>query len=126
RHAPDPVTRSIARLTRQDEARHVAYGLAHAELAVQADATLRDRLRHAIERRHDALRDTAGLNDAVHDALVVLAAGSWAPEAIAQGYARVRDLDAEMDEGRTRRLVRLGFGADDAAALSSLHTKNFM
>jgi hypothetical protein len=31
-----------------------------------------------------------------------------------------------MDEGRRRRLVRLGFAADDAAALSALHTRNFM
>lgn len=28
RHAPDPVTRRIAQLTRQDEARHVAFGQA--------------------------------------------------------------------------------------------------
>jgi hypothetical protein len=31
-----------------------------------------------------------------------------------------------MDEGRRRRLVRLGFDVDDAAALSALHTRNFM
>src|SRR3954463_772367 len=37
-HAPDPVTRQIARLTARDEARHVAFGMAHIEhrLAVQA------------------------------------------------------------------------------------------
>ena len=33
-HAPDPVTREVARLAAQDEARHVAFGLAH--LARQA------------------------------------------------------------------------------------------
>jgi hypothetical protein len=31
-----------------------------------------------------------------------------------------------MHEGRQRRLVRLGFGNDDANALSALHTRNFM
>src|SRR5262249_38685994 len=31
RHAPDPVTRQVARLALQDEARHVAFGLAHVE-----------------------------------------------------------------------------------------------
>jgi hypothetical protein len=31
-----------------------------------------------------------------------------------------------MDEGRRRRLSRLGFGADEAAELSALHTRNFM
>jgi hypothetical protein len=126
RHAPDPVTATIARLVLQDEARHVAYGFAHLELAVRADPTLRESLRLAIERCHDALRDTAGLNQAVYDALVVLAAGAWEPTAIAAGFARVQTLESEMDEGRRRRLVRLGFDADDAATLSALHTRNFM
>ena len=31
-----------------------------------------------------------------------------------------------MDEGRRRRLVRLGFTDDEAAELSALHTRNFM
>ena len=126
RHAPDPVTSRIAHLVLQDEARHVAYGLAHLELAVRADPALRESLRLAIRRRHDTLRDTAGLNQAVYDALVVLAAGAWNVEAIAAGVEHVRALEVEMDEGRRRRLARLGFTADDAAALSAPHTRNFM
>jgi hypothetical protein len=126
RHAPDPVTAVIAHLVLQDEARHVAYGLAHLELAVRADPPLRESLRVAVQRRHDALRDTAGLNQAVYDALVVLAAGAWNADAIATGVEHVRVLESEMDEGRRRRLVRLGFDVDDAAALSALHTRNFM
>jgi hypothetical protein len=31
-----------------------------------------------------------------------------------------------MDDGRRRRLERLGFPADEAAELSALHTRNFM
>jgi hypothetical protein len=31
-----------------------------------------------------------------------------------------------MDEGRQRRLRRLGFGPGEAEALSALHTRNFM
>lgn len=126
RHAPDPVTRGIARLVLQDEARHVAFGTGHLELSVEADPPLLGRLRAVIERRHDALRNTAGLNDAVYDALVVLAAGGWTPDAIAGGVDAVASLEAEMGEGRRRRLVRLGFSPDDAAALSALHTRNFM
>ena len=68
----------------------------------------------------------AGLNQAVYDALIVLAAGVWEPAAIAAGVERVRTLESEMDEGRRRRLVRLGFAADDAAAFSALHTRNSM
>ena len=126
RHAPDPVTRQVSRLALQDEARHVAFGLAHLEHQAVGDPKLLDRLRAAVERRHDALADTAGLNQEVFDALVVLAAGSWQPAALAQGHRRVLQLQADMDEARQRRLVRLGFPPAEAAALSALHTRNFM
>ncbi|TDE29071.1 ferritin-like domain-containing protein [Actinomadura sp. 6K520] len=126
RYAPDPVTRQVARLARQDEARHVAFGVAHLEHQAALDPGLRSRLRSAVERRHDSLRDTAGLNADVFDALVILAAGEWTPRAIAEGHRRVRRLHADMDEGRRRRLVRLGFPEDEAAELSALHTRNFM
>jgi len=125
-HAPDPVTARVAHLALQDEARHVAFGQAHLEHRVDAEPALRPRLRTAIERRHATLASTAGLADEVHDALVILAAGSFTPAAIAQGWNRVQRLRAEMDEGRRRRLVRLGFPADEAAELSALHTRNFM
>ncbi|WP_026400494.1 hypothetical protein [Actinomadura rifamycini] len=126
RHAPDPVTRAAVRLARQDEARHVAFGVAHLEHRARLDPGLRGRLRGAVERRHDALRDTAGLNADVFDALVVLAAGEWTPAAVASGHRAVRRLREEMDEGRRHRLERLGFPPDEAAELSALHTRNFM
>jgi hypothetical protein len=125
-NAPDPVTRQVTRLARQDEARHVAFGVGHLQHLSAIDPGLKFRLRAAIERRHDALADTAGLNRDVFDALVILAAGAWTPEAVARGYAKVQRLQAEMDEGRRHRLVRLGFPADEAAELSALHTRNFM
>jgi Fe2+ transport system protein FeoA len=126
RHAPDSVTREVAHLALQDEARHVAFGQAHLEHRVAVDPAVRGRLRNAIVRRHDALRDAAGLNDRVFDALVVLAAGAWEPEAIARGYDLVGTLQADMDDGRRRRLTRLGFSPDEAAELAALHTRNFM
>ncbi len=125
-HAPDPVTARVAHLALQDEARHVAFGQAHLEHRVAVEPELRGRLRAAVERRHSALAATAGLAGEVHDALVVLAAGSFAPAAVAAGWARVQTLQADMDDGRRRRLVRLGFPATDAAELSALHTRNFM
>jgi hypothetical protein len=125
-HAPDPVTRQVTRLARVDEARHVAFGVAHLEHQAALDPTLRGRLRNAIERRHDALVDTAGLNADVYDALVVLAAGEWAPSAIARGHDAVQRLYHAMDDGRRQRLTRLGFPPDEAAELSALHTRNFM
>ncbi len=125
-HAPDPVTRQVTRLARTDEARHVAFGVAHLEHQAKIDPTLRGRLRAAVERRHEALVDNAGLNADVYDALVLLAAGGWSPAQIAKGHAAVNRLYHAMDQGRQQRLVHLGFPADEAAALSALHTRNFM
>jgi hypothetical protein len=125
-HAPDAATRAVARMSAQDEARHVAFGLAHLQAHVAAEPGVRVRLANAVERRHAALAHTAGLNEEVHDALVLLAAGSWDPAAIGSGAAKVVVLAAEMDDGRQQRLRALGFDTAEAAALSSLHTRNFM
>ncbi len=125
-HAPDACTREVARLAAQDEARHVAFGLAHVEQHISVDATLRPRLAAAIEQRHAALAHTAGLNAEVFDALVVLAAGAWDPRALRRGHAAVVALARDMDRGRQQRLVRLGFDAAHAEQLSALHTRNFM
>jgi hypothetical protein len=126
RFAPDPVTRRVTHLALADEARHVAFGMAHMEAVLAADPGLRPRLATAVRRRHDALAHTAGLNAEVFDALVVLAAGQFTPAAIAEGFTRVQALEADMDDGRRRRLVKLGFTPDEAAELAELHTRNFM
>jgi hypothetical protein len=125
-HAPDPVTARIAHLSLQDEARHVAFAMGHLGEHLRSDPGLRPRLVSAVRRRHDVLATTAGLSEAVHDALVILAAGEWSREAIGRGWAHVSRLQQEMDEGRRRRLVRLGFADTEAAELSALHTRNFM
>ena len=125
-NAPDPVTRQVTRLAHADEARHVAFGMAHLEHQLRSDPLLRPRLAAAVERRHDALAHTAGLNDEVFDALVILAAGGFAADAVAAGWDKVQRLQDDMDHGRRRRLVTLGFTPMEASALSSLHTRNFM
>jgi hypothetical protein len=126
RYAPDPVTAAVTRLAAQDEARHVAFGLAHLGQHLRGDPGLRPRLADAIHRRHEALRHTAGLNAEVFDALILMAAGSWAPDDLRNGYQRVAQLTRDMDDGRRKRLVRLGFAEHEAGALSALHTRNFM
>lgn len=125
-HAPDPITRQICRLAARDEARHVAFGMAHLEYRLAADPMLLERLRSAIEQRHEALASTTGLNDEVFDALVLLAAGTLAPRAVARGHAAVHQLEREMAAGRRARLLRLGFGSGEAQRLAELHTRNFM
>ena len=126
RHAPDPITRSVTRLAAQDEARHVAFGVAHLREQVKHDPGLRSRLVEAVRRRHEELRHTVGLNAEVFDSLILLAAGSWKHDALRQGSARVAKLLRDMDEARQSQLKRLGFDTDEAADLSGLHTRNFM
>jgi hypothetical protein len=126
RHAPDPLTRRIAQLTRNDEARHVAFSMAHLERHVALEPDLRSRLANAVERRHRALQHTSGLNEDVFDALVLLAAGSPTPDGVAAGWRAVQQLQNEMNDARRRRLTRLGFSATEADTLASLHTRNFM
>lgn len=125
-HAPDPITRQLARLVVQDEARHVAFGVSHLQYQLASDPSLRDQLALAINRRHDALTQTAGLNEEVFDALILLAAGSWQPVHIAAGFAKVQALKVEMHDGRKARLTKLGFNSAEADELSALHTRNFM
>jgi hypothetical protein len=125
-YAPDPVTARITQLVLADEARHVAFALGHLGEHVTSKDGQRDRLRAALERRHDSLANTAGLSPAVHDSLVLIAAGAWTPTAIRAGWDAVQALQADMDEGRRRRLIRLGFSEAEATELSALHTKNFM
>jgi hypothetical protein len=125
-YAPDPVTGAVTRLAAQDEARHVAFGLAHLREHILADANVCSRLANSVRRRHDVLRHTAGLNAEVFDALILMASGSWEHARLREGHQRVMQLTRDMDEGRQRRLKRLGFNEQEAAELSSLHTRNFM
>jgi hypothetical protein len=126
RHGPDPLTRQIARLAARDEARHVALGMSHLLYRLRSEPQLLSRLAYAVEQRHGALQGTAGLNEEVFDALILIAAGELTPAAVARGYAQVQDLMREMADGRYTRLVRLGFEPAQARQLASLHTRNFM
>ncbi len=47
-HAPDQATRTLAQLTAQDEARHVAFGMAHIRRHMSEDPTLEARLIAAV------------------------------------------------------------------------------
>ncbi|MCC6535917.1 MAG: ferritin-like domain-containing protein [Bryobacterales bacterium] len=126
RHAPDPVTEAVCSMAAQDEARHVAFGLAHLREHIEHDPALLDRLENAVRRRHAELQHTAGLNAEVFDALLLLAAGSWEHAALRTGHERVTKLVTDMHEGRRLRLERLGFSEARAAELAGLHTRNFM
>jgi hypothetical protein len=125
-YAPDPVTADVTRLAGRDEARHVAFGVAHTAHVARADPQFLSRLRFAVERRHAVLADTAGLNQQVFDSLVLIAAGSLTPAAIKRGWQATERLTQTMDAGRRKRLATIGFPDDEAAEISALHTRNFM
>jgi len=126
RHAADPVTAAVCRLAAQDEARHVAFGMAHLREHISQDAGILPKLANAVRRRHDVLRNTAGLNAEVFDALLLVASGSWDPSDLRRGHENVMGLLQEMDELRQKRMVHIGFSAAEAQELSALHTRNFM
>lgn len=104
----------------------MALGMAHIRRHMSLDPHLKPRLIAAVRQRHDALAGSAGLNEEVFDALVLLAAGSFTPDAVADGFQKVTALNQTMDQGRRQRLLKLGFCEATAAELSSLHTRNFM
>ncbi|MEO8597625.1 MAG: ferritin-like domain-containing protein [Candidatus Solibacter sp.] len=126
RVAPDPVTAAVCRLAAQDEARHVAFGMSHLREHLEATPSLGVTLMNSVRQRHESLRDTAGLNAEVFDALVLLAAGSWEHAEIGRGHDTVAALVQEMHGGRKKRLLKLGFSDADAEEMAALHTRNFM
>jgi hypothetical protein len=125
-YGPDPVTRQICKLAARDEARHVAFGIAHLKHRLSGEPDYLARLQNAIEQRHETLAPTSGLNEEVFDALVSIAAGSLTPPAVARGHAAVQQLQLDMAAGRKSRLLHLGFPTDQAQRLADMHTRNFM
>lgn len=124
--APDPLTRQICRLAARDEARHVALGMSHLLYRLQHEPGFQHQLAQAVEQRFDNLAGTSGLNEEVFDALILIAAGTLTPEALARGAARVQQLMRDMADGRFSKLLRLGLERGHAERLASLHTRNFM
>jgi TusA-related sulfurtransferase len=125
-HAPDPVTREIARRTRIDETRHVHFALGHIRSVLRSEPSIKTVLHRAIVDRASLLSGMKGLNPLVDESLVILAAGSLAPERLHAGLTARAQLYRTMHENRIRRLLAVGFGDSEAEELSQLHTPNFM
>jgi len=125
-HAPESVTREIARRTRIDETRHVHFALDHIRHALRNDATLKSRLHQAMTDRASVLSGVKGLNPLVEESLVILAAGGLSPGRLPAGMKARTQLYETMNENRIRRLISIGFPDSEAQELSELHTPNFM
>jgi TusA-related sulfurtransferase len=126
RHAPDEATAELVRRARNDETRHVHFGLSHVRHALEHNPGLYLKLEDAVRRRASKLSNVGGVPASIQDALTVLAAGGTDPRAIKRGHERFRQLLADMHDNRIKRLQNAGFTHEQAQALSDLHTPNFM
>jgi len=126
RHAPDEATAELVRRARNDESRHVHFGLAHVRHALTHDASLYRRLEGAVRARAATLGSTAGVPAPAQDALTMLAAGGPEPEKVARGHEAFRELLDTMHQSRIKRLLHAGFTPEQAETISALHTPNFM
>jgi len=126
RYAPDEATAELVRRARNDESRHVHFGLAHVRHALAGDPSLYRRLENAVRTRAATLAGIAGVPAPVQDALTLLAAGGPQPEKIAHGHEAYRELLETMHASRIKRLLHAGFTAEQAETISALHTPNFM
>lgn len=126
RYAPDEVTADIMRRARNDETRHVHFGMAHVRHALSSDPALHARFEEAVRRRAATLSSVSGAPEALQDSLIVLAGGGDGPKEIAAGFEAYRQLLADMEANRIRRLESAGFAPEAAKRISDLHTPNFM
>lgn len=125
-HAPDALTAELCRRARIDEARHVHFAMAHVRGRLAADPALGARLARAARSRAEKLADAGALNPFFDDALVVLAAGGLDPARLPAGIDARAALEKDMHANRVRRLIAIGFSADEAESISATHTPNFM
>ena len=126
RYAPDAPTADLVRRAKNDESRHVHFGLAHVRYGLASDPNLYQRLEAAVRKRAASLHGVGGVPAPLQDALTILAAGSADPEAVACGHEAFRELLATMHASRIRRLEHAGFTRNQAETISELHTPNFM
>ena len=126
RYAPDEATAELTRRAKNDESRHVHFGLAHVRSAMTNDPALYGRLEAAVRRRAATLHGVAGVPAPIQDALTILAAGGTEPGAVSNGHDSFRELLETMHTSRVRRLGHAGFTPEQAETISQLHTPNFM
>ncbi len=119
--APDPVTKEILVRTRQDEARHVSYGISHVRYLLRQDPSLSQELLEGAEERAAFLRASSGANPLLPRALAVLAGGGAQEEQVKQGLEMVRDFYDRMHETRVHRLMLAGLDEATSKTISELH-----
>lgn len=124
--APEEATREICRRARQDEARHVRFGIAHAKHSMEADIGAARRFGSAVEARAEFLKSVSGVGALIEESLIIYAGGGMRPASLREGTKRLARLYETMHANRVKRLAAVGFDTDQAEHVSKLHTSNFM
>ena len=125
-YAPEQATREICRRARQDEARHVRFGIAHAKYTLEADISAARRFGSAVEARAEFLKSVSGVGALIEESLIIYSGGGMSPSSLRAGTKRVAGLYETMHINRVKRLAAAGFSIDQADHMSRLHTPNFM
>jgi TusA-related sulfurtransferase len=125
-HAPERATREICRRARQDESRHVRFGITHAKYALEADVNAARRFGSAVESRAEFLKSVSGVGALIEESLVIYSGGGMSPSSLRAGTKRVAHLYDTMHANRVKRLSAAGFDIYHADHMSRLHTPNFM
>jgi TusA-related sulfurtransferase len=125
-HAPESATREICRRARQDETRHVRFGIAHAKYAIETDSNSVRRFLSAVETRADFLKSVSGVGALIEESLIIYCGGGMDPSSLRAGTKRVAQLYETMHANRVKRLAAAGFDVQHADHMSRLHTPNFM
>jgi TusA-related sulfurtransferase len=125
-HAPEQATREICRRARQDEARHVRFGINHAKYSLEADISAARRFISAVEARAEFLKSVSGVGALIEESLIIYSGGGMSPSSLRAGTKRVAGLYETMHINRVKRLAAAAFSIDQADHMSRLHTPNFM
>lgn len=125
-YSPDEVTAEVVRRARNDESRHVHFGLVHVRHTLAHDPSLYQRLENAVRHRASTLAGVGGVPEPLQDGLTILAAGGTEPKKVKRGHEAFRELMDRMHHNRIKRMEHAGFTREQAETLSDLHTPNFM
>ena|SRR5215813_6936167 len=117
---------SSFRRAKNDESRHVHFGLAHVRWGLASEKGLYGRLEAAVRTRAASLHGVGGVPAPLQDALTILAAGRSEPGRVMSGHEAFQELLQTMHESRVRRLGHAGFTPEQAQIISELHSPNFM
>jgi TusA-related sulfurtransferase len=125
-HAPERATQEICRRARQDETRHVRFGIAHAKYSLEAEPSSARRFASAVEARAEFLKSVSGVGALIEESLIIYAGGGLSPSCLRTGTKLVARLYETMHANRVKRLSAAGFETRQADHMSRLHTPNFM